>query len=107
MTLSSDIQIRKTKCIWFEDAALDSLGHPVGIHSVVTPIEVIHQNYAENEPPIVVQPGDRLLVLGIADGNRDFLWAEIDDKSLAFASADICVPASKVRNVYEVGEGSA
>ncbi|ADU14401.1 hypothetical protein [Asticcacaulis excentricus] len=107
MTLSFDIEIRKTKCIWFEDEALDSLGHPIGMHSVVTPIEGIYQHYAENEPPLVVQPGDRLLVLGVADGNKDFLWTEIDDKSHPFALVDICVPASKVRYVYEVGEGSA
>ncbi|ESQ76996.1 hypothetical protein [Asticcacaulis sp. YBE204] len=107
MTLYPDIEMRKSKSMWFDDEASDSLGRPVKMYSVVTPIEVINQYYSVSEPPLVVHPGERLLVLGAADGNKSFLWLEIDEKAHSFAMADICIAASKLRNVHEAGEGSA
>ena len=83
MMLSEDLARRASKVVLFEDAARDVDGRQVKMYSIVTPVNVVVQHFEEGQPPIEARPGDRLVVLGAADGDTNHLWLEIDEKNQA------------------------
>ncbi len=105
MTMASDLELRQSDVTWFDGETADCAGQPLKMYSVVTPTEAVEQYFAYNEKPIVVPPGVRLLVLGAAKGDKNFLWLEVDDRTSAFAMAEVCMAASKLRYLCEVGDG--
>jgi hypothetical protein len=90
--------------MWFDSEAIDFSGHPMRMYSVVTPTEAVEQYYADDEAPIVLAPGVRLVVCGAADGDTNWLWLDIDDSTSQFVNAQICLATAKLQYLCEVGD---
>lgn len=104
MTLEADLKLRESNSMWFDSEVIDFSGHPLGMYSVVTPAETVEQYYAGDEEPIVLSPGVRLVVCGAANGDTNWLWLDVDDSTSRFANADVCLAASKLQYLCEVGD---
>lgn len=103
MSLESDIQIRKSDGNSFDVNTNDFTGTPIRMYSVVTPTETMVQYFEENEPPIIIEPGRKLVVVGCADDDINQLWLNIDDFG-PWVNAHICLPTSKLRYLCECGD---
>jgi hypothetical protein len=79
MSPEQEVEFRRTNVVWFDNDVADGSGRPVRMYSVVTPVAAFTQTYAIDEPPITVGCGTRCVVVGVAGGDRDWLWLEIDE----------------------------
>ncbi|WKL56421.1 hypothetical protein Q1W73_12055 [Asticcacaulis sp. ZE23SCel15] len=104
MTVTADLKLRESNVVWFDGEAVDSAGNPVRMYSVVTPIEAVEQYYVDGDGPIGLLPGIRLVVLGAANGDVDWLWLEVDDATSAFVNANVCLATAKLKYLCEVGD---
>lgn len=79
MSAEQDVESRKANVVWFDGDVADGNGQPISMYSIVTPKVGITQFYAIDEEPMRIGCGVRCLVLGAADGDRDWLWLEVDE----------------------------
>ena len=102
MTTITDTSLWATTPVWFDDQRFDHAGRPLGMYSVVTPLETYAQLTAGDDEAIVVEPGCRCVVLGVAQERPDLIWAEIDDPG-PFVNSHICINPALVAYLGEVG----
>src|SRR4051812_2551910 len=69
-------EIRSSACLWFDDTVDDHFGDGIPVQSLVTSVEPISQRYDIAEPPIILEPGLPLRVLGRSSVDPKYVWVE-------------------------------